>query len=48
MKVPVDGRTFFNYAKFESGVVVPGYVAQKTGLPFRPYTANDRMILNFT
>jgi hypothetical protein len=48
MKVRIDGRTFVNYAQFESGVVVPGYVAQKTALPFQPYTANDSMILNFT
>ena len=47
MKVRVDGRTFVNYAQFESGVVVPEYVAQKAGLPFQPYTANDSMILNF-
>jgi hypothetical protein len=48
MRVRVDGRTFVNYAQFESGVVVPGYVAQKARLPFQPYTANDSMILNFT
>jgi hypothetical protein len=47
MKVRIDGRTFVSYAQFESGVVVPAYVAQKTGLPFQPYAANDSMILNF-
>jgi hypothetical protein len=47
MKVRIDGRTFVNYAQFESGVVVPAYLAQQTGLPFQPYAANDSMILNF-
>jgi hypothetical protein len=47
MKVRIDGRTFVNYAQFDSGVVVPGYLAQKTNLPFKPYTAKDSMILNF-
>jgi hypothetical protein len=47
MKVRIDGRTFVNYAQFESGVVVPGYVARAAGLPFTPFTAHDSMILNF-
>jgi hypothetical protein len=47
MKVRIDGRTFVDYAQFESGVVVPGYLAKKTGLPFKPYVAQDSMILNF-
>ncbi len=47
MKVRIDGRTFVNYAQFESGVVVPGYVAKQVDLPHRAYTANDSMICNF-
>jgi hypothetical protein len=48
MKVRIDGRTFVNYAQFDNGVVVPGYLARETDLPFKPYTAKDSMILNFT
>jgi hypothetical protein len=47
MKVRIDGRTFVNYAQFESGVVAPGYVAADTGLPHKPFVPNDSMILNF-
>jgi len=47
MKVRIDGRTFVNYAQFESGVVVPGYVAADVGLPSRPFVPNDSMILDF-
>jgi hypothetical protein len=48
MKVRIDGRTFVNYAQFESGVAVPGYVAEHAGLPFKPFVPNDSMILNFS
>ncbi len=47
MKVRIDGRTFIGYAQFESGVVVPNYVASRVDLPRRSYTANDSMICNF-
>ena len=47
MKVRIDGRTFVSYAQFDTGVVVPGYIAVETGLPFRTYIAKDSMILNF-
>jgi hypothetical protein len=47
MKVMIDGRTFVNYAQYESGVVVPGYVAERAGLPSRPYVADESMILDF-
>jgi hypothetical protein len=47
MKVRIDGRTFVNYAQFDSGVVVPGYLARQTDLPFKSYIAKDSMILNF-
>jgi len=46
MKVRIDGRTFINYAQFDSGVVVPGYVARNSGLPRRNFQPNDSMILN--
>jgi hypothetical protein len=47
MKVRIDGRTFVNYAQFESGIAVPGYVASDTGLHYKPFIPNDSMILNF-
>ncbi|MEN8809647.1 MAG: hypothetical protein ABF291_19375 [Desulfobacterales bacterium] len=47
MKVRIDGRTFVDYAQFESGVVVPGYVAREVGLTYKTYVALDSMILNF-
>ena len=46
MKVRIDGRTFVNYAQFESGVAIPGYVARDTGLSYKTFIANDSMILN--
>ena len=48
MKVRIDGRTFVNYVQFESGVAVPGYVAESSGLPGKTYEPWDSMILNFT
>ena len=48
MKVRVDGRTYVNYAQFDSGVAVPGYVAKEARLPARHYKANESMILLFT
>jgi hypothetical protein len=47
MKVRIDGRTFVNYAQFESGVVVPHYVASRVDLPQRAYVAKDSMVCNF-
>ena len=47
MKVRIDGRTFVNYAQFESGIALPGYVASDTALPSKPFIPNDSMILNF-
>ena len=47
MKVRIDGRTFVDYAQFESGVAVPGYVARDAGIPYITYIPNDSMILNF-
>ena len=48
MRVRIDGRTFVDYAQFESGIAAPGYVAKEASLPHRSYTPNDSMILNFT
>jgi len=47
MKVRIDGRTFVDYAQFESGIVVPNYVARQVDLPNRAYLAQDSMICNF-
>ena len=47
MKVLIDGRTFVNYAQFESGIVTPNYVAERVDLPYRAYNARDSMICNF-
>ena len=48
MKVRIDGRTFVNYALFDSGVAIPGYIADDASLPRRTYIPNDSMICNFT
>ncbi len=46
MKVRIDGRTFVNYAQYDSGIVVPGYIAYEAVQPYKPYIPNDSMILN--
>lgn len=48
MKVRIDGRTFVRYVQFQSGVAVAEHVARHSGLPHRPFEAQDSMILNFT
>ena len=48
MKVRIDGRTFVDYAQFDSGVVVPGYVARSAGLAYKTFIPLDSMILNFS
>jgi hypothetical protein len=48
MKVRVDGRTFVNYAQFDSGVVVPAYVANNAKLTYNTFIPNDSMIYNFS
>ncbi len=48
MKVRIDGRTFVDYAQFDTGVVVPGFVARKAGLKYQNYVPLDSMILNFS
>ncbi|ABW66129.1 hypothetical protein [Desulfosudis oleivorans] len=47
MKVRVDGRTFVDYAQFDSGVATPGYLARESGLAHAMFVPNDSMILNF-
>ena len=47
MKVRVDGRTFVNYAQFESGIVLPSYLAKKVNLSYKTYIPNDSMIRIF-
>lgn len=47
MKVRIDGRTFVDYAQFESGLAVPGYVAREGGLTYKAFMPSDSMILNF-
>ena len=47
MKVRIDGRTFVNYAQFDSGVVVPQYLANQVDLPRKAYVAQDSMICNY-
>jgi hypothetical protein len=47
MKVRVDGRTFVDYAQYDSGVAVPGFVAKDAGMPYSTFVPNDSMILNF-
>jgi hypothetical protein len=46
MKVRIDGRTFVNYAQYDSGIVVPGYMADEAVQPYKSYIPNDSMILN--
>ena len=48
MKVRIDGRTFVDYAQFESGIAVPGYVAREANLTYKSFVPLDSMILNFT
>ena len=47
MKVQIEGRTFVNYAQFESGIVAPHYIANQVDLFHRAYIAKDSMICNF-
>ena len=47
MKVRIHGRTFVNYVQFESGVVVPNFVARDAGLSYKTFIPNDSMVCNF-
>jgi hypothetical protein len=47
MKVMIDGRTFVNYAQLESGVVIPGHVAEEAALPYKRYEAPESIVRVF-
>ena len=47
MKVMIDGRTFVNYAQLESGVVIPGYIANEAALPCKLYEAHESIVRVF-
>jgi hypothetical protein len=47
MKVRIDGRTFVNYAEYDSGIAVPGYLSREAGRSFKTFIPNDSMICNF-
>jgi hypothetical protein len=47
MKVRIDGRTFVNYAEYESGMAVPGYLADAAGRRYRTFVPRDSMVCNF-
>ncbi len=47
MKVRIDGRTFVNYAEYDSGMAVPGYLAKASGRKYRAFVPLDSMICNF-
>lgn len=48
MKVRIDGRTFVRYAEYADGFAVAEPIAVKAGMRYKPYTAQNSMILNFT
>ena len=48
MKVRINGRTFVNYAQFDSGIAVPPHIALQAGLSSQTYHAWDSMICNFS
>ena len=47
MKVRIDGRTFVNYAEYESGIAVPRYFAILSGRKYRVFVPKDSMICNY-
>ncbi len=48
MKVRIDGRTFVDYAEYESGIAVPGYLARKAGKEYSTFVPQDSMICNYS
>lgn len=46
IKVRIDGRTFINYVEYSDGFAVASHIAAQAGIPAKPYTAGDSMILN--
>lgn len=47
IKVRIDGRTFVNYAQFDSGIAVPGFIVKDSRMPYRKYFPKNSMIYNF-
>ena len=47
MKVRIDGRTFFNYAEYDSGMAVPVFLAKDAAKKYRTFIPNDSLICNF-
>jgi hypothetical protein len=47
MKVRIDGRTFLNYAEYDSGMAVPVFLAKASAKKFRAFIPKDSMICNF-
>ena len=47
MKARIDGRTFVNYAEYDSGMAVPLFLAKASGKKFRAFIPYDSMICNF-
>ena len=47
MKVLIDGRTFVNYAQYDSGIAVPGHVARDIDLPATLYRPDDSLVRQF-
>jgi hypothetical protein len=47
MKVRIDGRTFVNYAEYDSGMAVPEYLAKASNKKYQTFVPQDSMICNF-
>jgi hypothetical protein len=37
-----------DYAEYDSGIAVPGYLSREAGRSYRTFVPNDSMICNFT
>ena len=48
MKVRIDGRTFVNYAQFDSGIAIPGHIAGDSSLSSTTFIPENSMICNFS
>jgi hypothetical protein len=47
MKTMVDGRTFVHYGQLESGLVIPGHIAEEAALPYKRYEAYESIVRVF-
>lgn len=45
MQIQVNGKELSTYSMLESGIAVPEWVAQQSGLPHQPYQPHDSMLL---